>query len=140
MLCLASQWCSSVVGISANIQTIANSAATTNINTVAADLNSSNNIGAVAGAITNVNNVGGSITNVNTVANNVTSVNAFGNTYKISPTAPTGRTVAPHKDTEVPGGFEHTIFGPQASVFVRCHAAPPFMTCYQLILTLFENF
>ena len=41
-----------------------------------------------------------------------------------TPTAPTGRTVAPHKDTEVPGGFEHTIFGPQASVFVRCHAAP----------------
>jgi hypothetical protein len=58
-----------------------------NINTVAGDIT---NVNTTAGSITNVNNVGGSITNVNTVATNLSDVNAFGNTYKISATAPTG--------------------------------------------------
>ena len=56
-----------------------------------------------------------------------------------TPTAPTGRTVAPHKDTEVPGGFEHTIFGPQASVFVRCHAAPSFSCACVMRVCLRES-
>ena len=48
-----------------------------NVNTVAADLNGSNNIGTVAGSIANVNSVAGNNTNINTVAGvsaNVTTV------------------------------------------------------------------
>ena len=74
-----------VAGISSNVTSVANNV--TNINSVNSN---SSNINTVAGAITNVNNVGGSITNVNTVATNISDVNAFGNTYKISATAPTG--------------------------------------------------
>ena len=77
-----------VASIQSNIATIAASAATTNINTVAADLNGSNTIGTVAGQITNVQNVGGSITSVNTVANNLTSVNQFANQYVMGSTTP----------------------------------------------------
>lgn len=69
----------------ANVNTVGN--AITNVNNVATDIA---NVNTVGGAITNVNSVAGSITNVNTVATNLTDVNAFGNTYKISATAPTG--------------------------------------------------
>mgnify|MGYP003108427454 FL=1 len=61
--------------------------ATSEIDTVA---NNITNVNTVGNAITNVNLVGNSITNVNTVATNLTDVNAFGNTYKISSSAPTG--------------------------------------------------
>ena len=74
-----------VAGISANVTSVAGNS--TNINAVNSN---SANINTVAGAITNVNNVGGSITNVNTVATNLTAVNSFGNSYKVSASAPTG--------------------------------------------------
>ena len=74
-----------VAGISSNVTSVANNE--TNINAVNSN---STNINTVAGAITNVNTVSGSIANVNSVATNISDVNAFGNTYKISATAPTG--------------------------------------------------
>jgi len=59
--------------------------------TVANDLNEAvAEIDTVATNIANVNLVGTDIGNVNSVATNLASVNAFGNTYKISGTAPTG--------------------------------------------------
>ena len=78
-----------VVAIESSIAAIAQSAATTNINTVAADISGSNNIGAVAAAITNVNNVGGSITAVNTVATNLSTVTDFFAVYRSGSSDPT---------------------------------------------------
>ena len=73
-----------VAGNNTNISTVAG--ANSNITAVAGAITNVNNVG---GAITNVNNVGGSIANVNTVASNLASVNAFGETYRISSSAPT---------------------------------------------------
>ncbi len=90
---------SSLATNQANINTVATNIA--NVNNVGSDINkvievandlqeATSEIEVVANNVANVNLVGTDIANVNTVANNVTSVNAFGNTYKISPTAPTG--------------------------------------------------
>ena len=73
-----------VAGNNTNISTVAG--ANSNITAVAGAITNVNNVG---GAIANVNNVGGSIANVNTVATNLASVNAFGETYRISSSAPT---------------------------------------------------
>ena len=73
-----------VAGNNSNITTVAG--ANSNITAVAGAITNVNNVG---GAITNVNNVGGSIANINTVATNLASVNAFGETYRISSSAPT---------------------------------------------------
>ena len=84
--------------------------AVSEVETVADDLNeATSEIDTVAGSITNVDIVGNAIANVNTLAgvsnlqnlanahtqivtvgNNIPAVTAFGNTYKISATAPTG--------------------------------------------------
>ena len=70
--------------VSSEIDTVGQNIA--NVNTVAG-LNSE--ITTLAG-ISTLSNLANAHANVTTVANNLTSVNAFGNTYKISASAPTG--------------------------------------------------